>query len=143
MSGKKINFLATVVLAFLSMPGQAVAVDDWSKADTARHAAYLTLHVIDWGQTRYIALHPDRYFEINPLLGEHPTVKTVDNYFLVTAAVSTSVAYLLPHVGRLLPEKYQSAFRVTQWRAAFQYLTIGIEAGLVQHNYRMGIKIAF
>lgn len=59
-------------------------------------AAAVTLHVLDWGQTRWIAKNPDRAWETNVLLGRHPSVGRVNNYFLATGVSLVAAHYLLP-----------------------------------------------
>lgn len=101
--------------------------DDWSSADTAREAVYLTLHTIDWGQTRYAAKHPDRFHEINPLIGEHPSINHVNKYMVTSALLHVTVANVLP----------------PPWRERFQYVTIGIKASLVAYNFSAGVRLDF
>jgi hypothetical protein len=98
--------------------------DDWSRADTYREATYLTLHTIDWAQTREIARNPN-YYEQNMYLGKHPSIREVDRYFAAMALAHIGVAYILP----------------SEWRTPFQYVTIGVEVGAVVHNYSIGINI--
>lgn len=45
--------------------------------------------LVDWGQTRTIAHHPDQYHEaFNPVLGDHPSRRNVDAWFLGSLAVN-------------------------------------------------------
>jgi hypothetical protein len=117
-----------VVLMLMFSAGTAFAAhDEWTADDTKRQAAYLLVYVADWNQTRYIATHKN-IMEINPILGEHPSVSRVDGYFMAVAVIHTGIAYLLP----------------AEWRKAFQYVTLGFEAGIVTGNYyRSGIQISF
>jgi hypothetical protein len=103
------------------------AFDPWSKEDVALEAAFLTVDFLDWGQTRYIAKHPDKFHEHNLVLGRHPEVQKVDMYFLSTA---------LLHIGivTVLPQKY---------RKYFQGVTIGLSTGCVINNKAKGIGINF
>lgn len=110
---------------FLLFPAASPA-SDWTKADTAREATYLALHVADWGQTRDIANNPG-YWETNPILGEHPSIRRVDTYFVFTGILHVGVAYLLP----------------SRWREAFQLTTTGIEAAFVYSNNSIGLKVHF
>ena len=90
---------------------------DWSNADTARQLAYYLFHGADWGQTRYIARHP-QFKETNPILGERPSIGKVNNYFLATGLAHALLMATLPPEAR-------------KWA---QYGTIGIEAGQVRRN---------
>lgn len=110
----------------VTFSGTALA-SDWKQADTERQLAYLLLHLIDWGQTRNIARNPDEFYEFNPLLGEHPSVKRVDSYMLVSALTHTAISYLLP----------------PNWRHAFQHVTLSVKSGLVNHNFSIGLRIDY
>lgn len=55
----------------------------------------LTLHAVDWMQTRQIA-KSSRYQEDNILLGHHPDVKAVNAYFILTGVILIQAHYLLP-----------------------------------------------
>ena len=101
--------------------------DEWTAADTGREAVYLTLHSIDWAQTRNIARNPDKWYEQNSYLGKHPSVAQVDRYFIAAGAIQFAVAYYLP----------------AEYRKAFQYVTIGVEGGAVVHNFSLGIEVKF
>jgi len=120
----KTTATATALLLIACMPAQA---GDWTREDTAWEAAYLVLHVADWGQTRYIAKNPDLYIERNPILGENPSLNRVRNYFLATALLHASVAYALP----------------PKWRRRWQGATIAMQAYVVGKNYGAGIRIDF
>ena len=62
-----------------------------------------TLVVADWAQTRYIADNPESYFEINPIMGKHPSKGEVDQYFIVSLI-------LLNAVGESVPSEYRNTF---------------------------------
>ena len=124
--------LALIVLSFVSV--NAGAADAWSKSDVTREIAYLALHVADWGQTRNIVLRSDTgcdgdstCIERNPLLGRNPSIKRVDTYFAFTAVAHAVVGYYLP----------------PNWRSGWQMVTIGMEAGIVGHNFSIGLKMDF
>ena len=104
-----------------------VSASDWKEADTERQLAYLILHAVDWGQTRNIAKNPDEFYEFNPLLGTHPSVKRVDSYMLVSALTHTAISYFLPR----------------DWRHAFQHITLSVKSGLVDHNFSIGLRIDY
>lgn len=106
--------------------GKALA-SDWKETDTERQLVYLILHAVDWGQTRNIAKNPDDYYEFNPLLGRHPSAKRVDSYMLVSGLTHTAISYVLP----------------SDWRHAFQRVTLSVKAGFVQHNFSIGLRIDY
>lgn len=115
-----------LLTATLALSTPAVA-GDWSAEDTKWQAAYIALHVADWGQTRDIAAKRDRYFEQNPVLGKHPSVKRVDSYFLATSIAHTAISYALP----------------PDLRRRWQQITVVVQAGVVAHNYGIGLNINF
>jgi len=103
------------------------AADPWSKQDIALESTYLVLHALDLGQTLDIARQPDKYYELNPILGRHPTKSDVYAYFLTTAMVHIGVTHWLPA-------------RCRPW---FQGLTIGLSGGCVMHNFNIGLQVRF
>ena len=100
---------------------------EWTPADTKREAIWLGIHAIDWGQTRYIAEHPDKFSERNFILGKHPSVGRVNTYFVLTSALH----YWL--MRRVEPEV----------RKMLQWVTIGVGASNVANNYHLGVRIGF
>jgi hypothetical protein len=99
----------------------------WTTADTYRQAGMLSLTMIDWAQTRKIAQNPDKYYENNPVLGKHPSTERVDMYFPICMAAHTAVAMALP----------------TKYRKWWQYVFIGVEAGMVANNLSIGLGMGF
>lgn len=123
----KRTLLAFAMLINLVFSGPVNAHDEWTTDDTKREAVYMAFHVIDWSQTRYIAKNLDKVHELNPFLGKDPSVAQVDRHFAVGALLHTGIAYALPK----------------EWRKKFQYITIGMEAGITARNYHIGIKMDF
>lgn len=99
--------------------------DKWSDADLLMEGAYLTLHTMDWLQTRYIATHPSQFYEsINPVLGKHPSKDKVDLWFLATTIAQPLIVDALPSTLRKL------------WIAG----GITIEYRMVNKNITAGIR---
>ena len=133
-----------LVCALLSSP--VYAFDDWSKTDVGLQIAYTALHIIDWGQTRWMNENPSKqvvfytynkntnsvdcgnarvyYFEQNPLLGKYPSKTKIDLFFAATLIAHTAISYVLPSNYRKL------------WIGA----TIGLEAYTVNGNFNAGVK---
>lgn len=113
------------IMALLISPVKAV--DAWSVEDKQREITYLTLHVIDWGQTIDIHKNPTLYHESNPVLGLHPSRSRIHSHFIVTG---------LLHVGliHVLPSKY---------RSIVQMITITTNTGSVLYNQNIGLQISF
>ena len=131
------------VLFLLSLPAVA---DDWTTGDKYREATYLVLHTLDWRQTLYIAEHPREYFERNPFVAggsRNPSDSEINRYFIASGILHIAMSHYLPKAGRLLPEAWQRTLYVDGWRSAFQYISIGVQAGVVARNYQVGVKIVF
>lgn len=126
--GGLMSKLMAILLCSILLSGCASTfAEKWSTGDTIREVTYGTLHVVDWGQTRYIAKHPDKYEERNPLIGRHPSTGRVDIYMGSTLLLHPVIS------GYLKPE----------YRRWWQYITIGIEGGAVVNNASIGVKIGF
>jgi hypothetical protein len=116
-----------LIIILLCLPVGAQAADPWDKQDIALEVLWQCLHAVDWGQTLDIASRPERYREINPLIGEHPSRARVNAYM----GLST-----LTHIGitHLLPKSY---------RPYWQMITIGISGTLIIHNFNIGLQVRF
>lgn len=128
--------LAPILL--LLATSAAHAGDDWTREDTYRQAAMTALLIVDWGQTRYLVKHPIdpkqpdgtynwRKEGYNSVLGEHPSIGRVNNYHVIVIAGHAAVSTMLP----------------SDWRKAWQYVWIGIEADTVYRNHHIGLKVDF
>lgn len=113
-------------LLFLLFPCSCMA-GDWTTADTVRQGVFTGLTVIDWAQTRYIAKHPYTFSETNGVLGDHPSVGKVNNYFATAIVGHAAVSYMLPPA----------------WREGWQYVWIGVESQKTYHNHSIGIRFSF
>jgi hypothetical protein len=117
-----------LIFALLLLSSSAFA-DPWSSSDTYRESTFQILNVIDWGQTRYTAQHPESFHEVESAwtIGKHPDEKRVDIYMAESAVLHFIVAYYLPE----------------SWRVPFQYLTIGGKLNATIGNASIGIKMSF
>lgn len=121
-------FVIIVTILFLVLCFSVISAHaEWTKADTLREVSWQVLHIVDWGQTRHIAKNPDQFYEINPILGRHPSVGEVDTYMITGAVIHTAVSVVLP-------QKY---------RSYWQYVTIGMSGYCVGNNINAGIKVDF
>lgn len=113
----------------LMLFSNAVCAAEWTRADTYRESAYMTLHTIDWLQTRSVAKAgwPDGRCESNPVLGNKPSVQKLDAHFAITSIGHIWIAHLLP----------------PDWRQAWQYLAIGDSGAAVLNNHFLGVRIKF
>ena len=126
---KKFAVVFVVLAVLLGLGSVAVAGPDssWSRSDTVFEITALAIRMIDYGQTLDIAKNPDRYHELNPILGRHPSVGRVHTYFVTSQILHPVISYCLP-------KKY---------RRAFQMISIGMSSGLAIHNYNVGLRINF
>jgi len=86
---------------------------------------YLILHIIDWKQTIMIVENPNRHWEVNNIMGRHPTKKRVAAYFSVCLIIIFVAFHFLPY-----PLEY-----------VFIAFVAGIEAGVTWLNHQNGLKV--
>ena len=121
------KILVTAVAGILLFSSSAIAADKWSKRDKNLELTYQALKFIDWRQTRYIAKNSDKYYEMNPILGKHPSVDKVDAYFIGTAILHPIITHFLPK----------------EYRPWWQGITITLSGACVINNVIVGIKMDF
>ena len=92
---------------------------------TEQKVAAAVLLTADWLQTRYIARHPDRYYEFNPLLGKHPSIGAVNNHYLAVGLLG----YGLTELGVCNRYCYN--------------VFIAFEAANVARNFSIGVRFQF
>jgi hypothetical protein len=99
---------------------------EWAPADTHRELAFDALLALDTLQTHSIA-HVPTYQEVNPLLGAHPSNAAVNRYMLGCALGHYLISRALP----------------AEDRRYWQWLTLGVEGGIVAHNIYIGVHAPF
>ena len=114
---------ALLLLAALALPCKA---EDWTREDSYRQAAIAVLQVVDWGQTRYIAKHPE-FHEVNPLIGKHPSIGRVNNYFAISIPANAAISALIP----------------SKYRTLWQTGRLMVQVSLVSYNKGVGIGMEF
>ncbi len=115
----KMKIFVTISLLLISLPIQA----DENKALMV--ASNLGL-VVDWAQTREIAVNND-YLEENPILGKRPSIGRVNTYFVCALALNNII-------GRTLPDPW----------AKFWYSSVFmIQVTTIRNNVGLGIKMRF
>ncbi len=126
-----------IIFLFLTacQPAQA---GEWNKKEIAAQVTWQVLHVIDWGQTRNIAMD-DRYRECGlaqVFIGERPKVRDVDMYMGLAALLHPLITHHLPR---------NASFFKWQWnpRAVWQHVTIGASGACVVHNFSVGLRCEF
>lgn len=116
-----------IVIAISLLSSNALSFDPWSKQDVGLEVGYQLIHLIDWGQTRQIARQPDKYYEINPILGRHPETSKVNAYMALSGLAHIAITHVLPQ----------------EYRPLFQGITILIAGGVVAHNMSIGLSVAW
>jgi len=116
-----------IILVALLLPASAPAFDPWNTQDVALEVTWQLVHLIDWGQTRNIAAHPEKYREINPILGDHPSRQKVNLYMATGTLVHLGITHVLPK----------------RCRPYFQGVTIGLSGACVLHNFNIGLQVRF
>lgn len=119
---KKLAFQLGLVAAVFAAP--ALASDPWEAHDVAAGAALGTLLVVDYLQTRQIAKNPGEFHETNHILGEHPSIGKVNNYFMIASALTYVFIDALP----------------SEYRSYVLAAGIVVQAGVVAGNFNLGIK---
>ena len=89
-------------------------------------ALQLLTTAADWNQTRQIAANPGHYYELNPILGQHPSAAAVNRHFAIYEGVVLAGAYAFP-----------------SYRNNILGISATVEAGFVAHNYSIGLKVNF
>jgi len=82
---------------------------------------------IDWQQTLKIARNPDKWRELNFILGQHPTPKKVNIYFAIVVALMLGFVF------------FPVAQAVDGWRAAVLVACIGVEGFIILMNKEHGL----
>lgn len=126
ISKTKRVFLSILIFILLIL-SSSKCYANWNKSDTIREVVWQGIHVIDWGQTLEVARHPEKYHELNPILGRHPSVGRVNVYMGLSAVGHIVISYILPEKAR------------SYW----QYVSIGVSGACVVNNFNIGLGIKF
>jgi hypothetical protein len=108
--------MKSIVAALLAL---SVGCGSWTRADVARQVTFGVTMAADAVQTIEITADCD---EINPVIGQCGENVPVIPYFIGTMMIHTMLAHLL---------------RGSK-RSAFQWVSIGVEAGTVVNNTLQG-----
>jgi hypothetical protein len=131
---KKILALITC-LCILPVSGKAL--EPLSSADIALEVLLAGLYIIDWGQTLDIADRRDEgYYEINPIIGNHPTRGRVNAVFAAFAAGQVAGTFLLP-------TRYKIGGYLLNPRRMWQLGFISVSAACAVNNYSIGLRAGF
>lgn len=114
----------------LIVPGQAGAWErDARELGATDHwqLAANVMVVADYLQTRRVIDDPERYSELNPILGSHPTEARLNVYYLLSLGALNLARWVLPE---------------RQVRLLYQSVT-AVEMMAVGRNYMLGVEFGF
>ena len=136
-----ILFWLIILLTIVSICyAEGPADNKWTWKDTAYESVYLGLHFIDWRQTLYISEYPDKFHELNPLLGKHPSQSQVNIYCIASMLAHAGFSYLLPSKWKI--NLFDT--KITLYpRRYWQVSSIMVKTGIVVHNFNVGIRMEF
>ena len=131
---KKALITLTIILITAS---HSLAFDKWNTEEKIAQGVAIGLTIIDWGQTLYIADHPEQFYEKqNFLMSKHPSRSSVNLYFGLSVIGKTALVHILPRDYNLW------GWNIKPRRIA-QSVYIGISGANVYRNYTLDIKIGF
>jgi hypothetical protein len=127
---KRAFLLVGLVVLFPAL----LCAEPWTKKQILLEVASETMILMDYGQTLNIARNPQKYSEMNPIIGRHPSTEAVSRYFISWIIIHPIVTHFLP-----------SKSKDHKWinRENWQYVTIAVEAGAVGNNLSIGIGVRF
>ena len=107
-----------------------------TKGQIVGEVAWQVIHVVDWGQTLDIAANPDRYHEINPIIGRHPSRGRVNLYMGASAILHPVVTWLLPEKAEVFGFEFNPRW---VWLGG----TIATSGACVINNNSIGLRFGF
>jgi hypothetical protein len=126
----------TIIIILLLIAGTVQAADKWTTQDKILETTWLAIHIIDYGTTLDTTNYGNRYREINPILGEHPSRDKIHIYMIGTAILHPIVTHYLPRKVKIFGYDFPA-------RTVFQSVTIGMSGGCVVQNLSVGLRLAF
>ena len=116
-----------IIFTCLLLLSTAVQAErDWTTEEKVWGAATTTLLLMDYGTTRNIAHRPTEYREMNPLLGQHPSIAQVNLHFLVAIPAVLLTANYFP-----------------EYRREILMVVSAVELVAVSNNLRIGLRLDF
>lgn len=99
---------------------------EWTGEEKGWATAAAALHVIDWGQTRHIAKSNGEFYEVNPVIGRHPSSGRVNGYFIASGLVIAGLAHFIP-----------------EYRRELLMLYVGVQTVNTARNFHIGLRVSF
>ena len=121
-------FMSALLALSLLFSSFSFAGDWWerNKEWAVGQGIFLTLLAIDWRQTQVIATDP-KYIEVNPILGNNPSISKVNRYFFTVGLLHTAGSWFM----------WKWNKDVWRWFIGF---SIGTEANMTWYNLKVGIR---
>lgn len=114
-----------IALILMFVVRSAIA-QEWTDGQKKLLAGALALTTIDMLQTTYIARNPDKWHELNPMMGPHPSVGRVRVYMIGSMIGMSLLSHYVP--------TYRNQI-LTMW--------ISIEGVNVARNAAIGVRVSF
>lgn len=109
-------------LLLLALPVRA----EMSQEQWVAEGIFAALLIVDCRQTAQIR-HQEAMYEQNPMFGRRPHEGRVWGVCALDMVGHTVISYQLPE----------------QYKAPWQWGTIGVEVGFIHHNVRIGLRVGF
>ena len=127
MDIKSLGFGILLASSSLLYSDSVFAASDSSDSFRSLEIAYQVVSLADMAQTLEISRNPNKYKELNPILGSHPSKDKVIPFFIAGGLIHYGIS-------KSLPDKY-----VPAW----QEVSLFVETANVGRNYSMGLGIKF
>ena len=111
--------MKTIILAILAAMLLVQPARAMDKSDILLECTYQALHAADWYTT--VSGVNNGSYEVNPLIGRHPSDTKMHAYFAASAVAHALVVYMVPK----------------GWRDTLQSISLNVKWSLVDHNYNV------
>lgn len=123
------KFMITFMMLFF--------LTNWNTEEIVLESTWQVLHILDWGTTLNIVDRQNEgYYELNPILGEHPSRSKVNLYMFAGAVLHPIIVHYLPRDLEILGINLKP-------KRSFQGISIGMSGGCVINNFSIGLKWEF
>jgi len=117
-----------IIVMILLFPLSVNAAGKWTKPEIGLQTLSTGLQIIDWGTTLdMVDRYDEGYYELNPLLGKHPSRRAVNTYFAISIISNVLISHFLP----------------SNLRKVWLGSRISISGYWIDNNYGVGLKVNF
>jgi len=113
----------------------AHAHDPWTWTDTALEIFFAGTLEVDREQALDGASQPQKYYETNKVLGEHPDAYKINTWMGACLVGHAAIAYYLP-------KHYEVLGIDTHPRTLWQGFWIAFEVNQIDHNRKVGLGVS-